>query len=231
MGSDRGRIMLGSACALLCAAVGAGSANAAPKPKPVLHLEAAGVALAPGAPMTLSGTSFTITTGAGTVSCDEDELSGSMTTNLSKKDLVTFESGLFSGEGEEGSCESSYHSPRDEAVVVPELLPWELHMNSKGAAEIKAPPTELKGGIEVRLKPLHPPPPPHESVACLYNSAKFKTKFATDGEPVVLTFADIEFHVTADSAPNCGKESPRPKVSASFALTSEGQPVTATVGP
>ncbi len=36
---------------------------------------------------------------------------------------------------------------------------------------------------------------------------------------------------SANAAPNCGKESPRPKVSASFELTSEGEPVTATVGP
>jgi hypothetical protein len=231
MSSRMSRIVLGAACTLVCAAAGAAGATAAPKPKPVLHLEAGGVALAPGAPLTLSGTSFKIVSGAGTVNCDLDELSGSMTTNLTKKDLVTFESGLFGGEGEEGSCQSNYASPRNEAVVLPEVLPWELHLSSKGAAELKAPPTELKGGIEVRLKPLHPPPPPHGSVSCLYNSAKFKTTFGIDGEPVVLTFTNIEFHVTADSAGNCGKESPRPKVSATFALTSEGQPVTATVGP
>jgi hypothetical protein len=221
--------MLAMAGASLCAAAGAASASA--KAQPVLHLEAGGTALAPGAPVTVSGTSFTITTEAGKVSCTEDELDGSMTTNLSKKDLVSIESGLFSGEGPEGSCSSNYNAPLNEAVVVPELLPWELRLNSKGAAELKAPPTELKGGILLRLKPLNPPPPPHGAVACLYNSAKVKTKFATNGEPVVLSFSKITFHVTADSAPNCGKGNPKPVVSASFALSSEGQPVTATVGP
>ncbi len=229
MGNGKLRVVLALVAASLCSAAGAASASAGAKP--VLHLEAGGTALAPGAPITVSGTSFTLATSAGKVSCTDDELDGSMTTNLSKKDLVTLESGLFSGEGEGGSCTSTYASPRDEVTVVPELLPWELRLDSKGAAELKAPPTKLKGGILLRLEPLNPPSGSHGAIACLYNSAKVKASFATDGQPVVVSFANVTFHEAADSAPNCGKGNPKPTASGTFELSSEGLPVTATLGP
>jgi hypothetical protein len=218
------------ACALLCAALGATNANAA-RPKPVLHLEAGGTALAPGAPVSAFGTNFTLSTAVGTISCSADELNGSVTTNLTKKDLVSLEAGSFTGEGEEGQCESTYPEPLREATVVAELLPWELHMNSKGAAEIKAKSKVLKGGVLLRIKALHPPEGEgaHE---CLYNSAKLKTKFATNGEPVVLTFSEVSFHVfSPESAEHCGKSKGPINLSMSLALSSEGKPVTATFGP
>ena len=227
MRSRAGRIAIALAGALLCAAAGAGSASA--KAKPVLHLEAGGTALAPGAPIRATGSSFTLESGDGTVTCTDNLLLGSMTTNLAKKDLVTLEAGLFAGE-EEGSCSSTYVAPENEAVVIPELMPWELRMSSKGKAEIKSTSPKFKGGVELRLKPLNPPEG-HGDVACLYDSGKLKTKFATNGEPVVLTFTAIKFALAANSGNQCTKRGISPVVSATLALSSGGEPVTATVAP
>jgi hypothetical protein len=216
------RFMMGVACVLLCAATGAANAGAA-KPKPVLHLEAGGKALAPGAPVTVKGTSFTMESPSGDVSCDVDEFAGSMTTNLGKKDLVTLESGGFGGEGEEGTCSSTFGSPFEHPIVAAEMLPYELRLSSKGEAEVKS----NNEGILLRLRPVHIQSG-HGQQSCFYPSGKLKTKFATNGEPLVLNFTGVKFHTGPDSEMGCGDHGTI--VNMSVALSSEGEPVTARFG-
>ncbi len=63
------------------------------------------------------------------------------------------------------------------------------------------PPTELKGGILLEAQAAAPAATAaRESVSCFYSSGKLKTKFATDGEPLVLNFSNVKFHVAARTA-------------------------------
>jgi hypothetical protein len=210
------RIALGAAAALaLCGFTAAGASA-----KNLLHLQTGGTDLAPGAPITASGTSFTLVTGGGTVSCSNDVLSGPLQTNGSATDGIGIEEASFTGEGEFGTCSSTYPPPLDEALVRAELLPWQLNLNGKGAAQVKS-------QVQVKVKPLNPPEP-HGAVSCVYISKKMKTTFATNGEPITLNFKGIKFSLVANSGPECSRKG-RPLLTASFALTSEGEPVTATI--
>ncbi len=129
--------------------------------------------LAPGTPVEASSSNLVFSSSAGNVECNESTLAGTLTTNNSTTDVISFESAAL--EGNPTLFPDECPSASGPLVVEPVGLPWIAGISSKGAGLLKG-----RDGVTVENE---------EGLACTYEAAKLALAFAnTTSGPEVLNF-------------------------------------------
>jgi hypothetical protein len=106
--------------------------------------------------------------------------------------------------------------------VTATIFPWTLTLTSKGVAEIKT-------QILLKVGPSERPKGSHPALSCVYSTKLLHLgDFPTNGEPLTVTFTNQILHRYADSASQCYRS--KNELSATFAFSSGGEPISAVVG-
>jgi len=178
-----------------------------------LELKTKAGPLAPGTPVEASSSNLVFSSAAGIVECNESTLFGTLTTNNSTTDVVTFEGAVLEGEPTTfpDECPSASGPLGVEAVG----LPWTAGISSKGAGLLKG-----RDGVTVENE---------EGLACTYESPKFALAFAnTTSGPEILNFQSQVVVLGKGATPQEQETcAPQGTVSGSFQLESGGEVVEA----
>lgn len=213
-------VKIGGACAVvLAAALLAAPCASARRPRTTLELRAGGQALAAGAPLQASATTFKLYTESWSLECSQALLTGELSLNGSTTDAAAIADGEFGGDTRnEAGCSSTYEFV---AYWEPQA-PVELQLSKSGAAKLSNPRWRLVPLEDVGLKG-------HEPVSCVIDRLRKPLpgtfKVSGNPRPLTVTFA-YNMHLGADHGPDCGNPPHEVvDIDAVFNFTSEGVPV------
>ena len=183
----------------------------AAKEKTVLKLSTAKGQLAPGAKVKDFSSNLITETAAGNLECEESTIGWELTKNAAKKAEGTATEDIESGNYEGLGCKTSLGA----AKITASGFPWPIKLSEKGTGEIKG---SKKVAFTADFLT-------HGDITCTLEAAKVKFTFNTSG-PVTLTVTKQKFKAAKHSNALCPKEG---LLSGSFNMTSEGEPVEASL--
>ncbi len=179
-----------------------------------LTLRTAKGPLANGAPLAATSSNAVLATNVGRVECEESAYIGSLQNNAGTTDRAQVTSAFFSGDYENmlGACKSTSAGP---VVSEAARLPWMLEFSVKQSAL-------LSGSVQLRVSF----PDTMPEVSCLYEGRKQIASFRT-GTQMALEFKDAAAILREGPPENCPADA---ALTATFAVSSEGEPVEAVLG-
>ncbi len=169
--------------------------------------------LASGAPLQASSTNLVFATSAGNLECSENVLTGTLTTNSSKKDLASITAERSVGKEAEGDCKTSTLLGR--AKIKAGDFPWTQQLTPGGAGA-------TKGTKKVLFESSFPEA---GGIVCIFEAGAVKGSFKAGAvgspTPVSLAVANQLFKRSKKgSNPACPAEG---KLSGTFELSSGGE--------
>ena len=155
-----------------------------------------------------------LVTTAGNIECTAINLPGMLEETSASIDTGKFTAGAFSGEGEGGACSST--TGLGPAQVSAAGLPWSLSFSINGLVEVK-------GTSQVTVTSVFPTA---GNATCIFESKALKGAFNVGGQMAISLSGQVLKRSKKGSNPACPSEG---RLSGSFALNSEGQPIEASI--
>jgi hypothetical protein len=187
-----------------------------------LKLEAGGVGLVGGAPVTASSANTTVSSSFWSVACSEGTLQGSVSQNhKSKGDAFVITNGSFGGGGEEGLCAST---PEFVTIFQPGQTP-ELTLAHNGKALLRFPRLRLVPRANIEK-------PEAQQQACVVSATSLRGTFPVSEtpQPLEVTFTGSKMHLGPNQGPECGAGmEARPNLSGTFTFTSRESAIEAVL--